>query len=166
MRSALRAVFVAMAMTSAALSYAQADVGAWAPDFLGSTTDGKDFKISTYRGKVVVASFWASWCGPCRRELPLLEGLQKVFGHEKVKVVAISIESEDVFRQISKAATNLSLQFIHDSSGSVSKAYGMKGVPHLVIVGRDGLLMRKFVGYSEEQVEAIINEVRQALREQ
>jgi hypothetical protein len=75
MKSALRAVFVAMAMTSAALWYAQADVGGSAPDFLGSTTDGKDFKISTYRGKVV----------------------------------------------------------------AISKAYGMKAVPHPMVIGKDGL---------------------------
>jgi hypothetical protein len=81
-------------------------------------------------------------------------------------VVAISIESEDVFRQISAAAANLSLQFIHASSGRVSKAYGMKGVPHLMVIGKEGLLTRKFVGHSEDQVDAIINEVKQALGDQ
>ena len=59
---------------------AQAEVGLPAPEYLGRDGGGNDFNLSAYQGKVVVATFWASWCAPCKRELPLLEGLQKTIG--------------------------------------------------------------------------------------
>lgn len=161
----LYAALLAAAM-AAAIQPAQAQVlpGSLAPDLLGKTYGGEDLLVSTYHGKVVVASFWASWCGPCKRELPMMEGLQKVIGPDRVKVVAISIEGQKEFELIGKAAQALSLTFVHDTKGDIAKAYGVKGIPHLVVIGKDGRLLKKFVGYSEEQVEGVIAQVEAALR--
>lgn len=160
-----RALVVAVLVTHCAQVFAQLESGSPAPDLLGKTYEGQDLLVSENQGKVVVATFWASWCGPCRLELPLLEGMQKVVGPERVKVVAISIEDKDRFKEIGKAAKSLSLTFVHDTTGSISKAYGVKGIPHLVVIGKDGKLQRKFVGYSEKQVEGVIAQVRAALAE-
>jgi len=156
------AVILAAGMTPA---WTQVEPGALAPDLLGRTYDGTDLLVSSHRGKVVVASFWASWCGPCQQELPMLEGMQKIMGQERVKVVAISVEGKEQFKQIGKAAQSLSLTFVHDTSGGIADAYGVKGIPHLVIIGKDGRLLKKFVGYSERQVKGVIEQVQAALNE-
>lgn len=163
----LYAAFTAAAM-AAAMPPAQAQVqpGSPVPDLLGKTYGGEDLLVSAYQGKVVVASFWASWCGPCKRELPMMEGLQKVIGQDRVKVVAISIEGKQEFEHIGKAAQALSLTFVHDTKGDIARAHGVKGIPHLVVIGKDGRLLKKFVGYSEEQVEGVIAQVEAALRAQ
>jgi thiol-disulfide isomerase/thioredoxin len=144
---------------------AQVEPGSSAPDLLGKSYEGQDVLVSAFHGKVVIATFWASWCGPCQLELPLLEGIQKVIGPERVKVIAISIEDKDRFKQIGKAAKSLALTFVHDTTGAISKSYGVNGIPHLVVIGRDGKVQRKFVGYSEKQVEGIIAQLRAALAE-
>lgn len=162
----MRVMFLAAALAATCAQVcAQVEAGSSAPDLLGRTYEGQDLLVSAHQGKVVVASFWASWCGPCRLELPLLEGMQKVVGPERVKVVAISIEDNDRFKQIGKAAKTLALTFVHDSTGSISKAYGVNGIPHLVVIGKDGKVQRKFVGYSEKQVVDVIAQVQAALAE-
>ena len=140
-------------------------IGSEAPDYLGKSYEGDAFLASAYRGKVVVATFWASWCGPCQRELPLLEGIQKFFGEDKVKVVAISIENKNKFRQIGKAAQSLALKFVHDADRKVYERYGVNGVPHLVVIGKDGKIKLKYVGYSESEVEQVVAKIRQAIEE-
>jgi thiol-disulfide isomerase/thioredoxin len=164
--SLLAVLVLVVGMPMSAPAGAQVSPGDTVHESLGKTIDGEELLVSSYRGKVVVATFWASWCGPCRKELPMLEGMQKVIGPEKIKVIAISIEPSDVFRKLGKAARSLSLTFTHDSSGAISKAYGRKGVPHLVVLDKEGRLLRTFIGYSEKQVDAVIEEVQEALQQQ
>jgi thiol-disulfide isomerase/thioredoxin len=160
-----QALLAAVVAAASMNSTAQVEAGAPAPDLLGKTYEGQDLLVSAYQGKVVIATFWASWCGPCQLELPLLEGMQKLIGPERVKVVAISIEDKERFKQIGKAAKSLALTFVHDTTGAISKAYGVKGIPHLVVIGKDGKVQQKFVGYSEKQVEGVIAQVQAALNE-
>lgn len=133
------------------------------PPSLGVTRDGEDIDTSQFAGKVLVVTFWASWCGPCKKELPMLEGIQRVGGKDRIQVVAVNIEGSEQFRKVSKALSTLSLQITHDYGKKSSGAYGVKGIPHLVLIGRDGKVISVHRGYSEESIDSIISEINVAL---
>ena len=161
---------VAVAIAAGALLSAQAAepgrqpaIGAAAPAPLGVTRAGDRIEAGQFEGKVLVVSFWASWCGPCRAELPMLEGIQRVGGKERVQVVVVNIEERDQYRRIAKSFETLQLAFTHDHGKQASDAYGVKGIPHLLIIGRDGRLARRHVGYSEDSIEPIVQEINAAL---
>jgi thiol-disulfide isomerase/thioredoxin len=132
------------------------------PPWLGSNFDGDDIDMSRYAGKVVVVTFWASWCAPCKRELPMLEGIQRV-AKDRIQVVAINIEDRDVYRKLARGLKTFSIGLNHDSGRKSSEAYGVHGIPHLVLIGRDGKVVAVHRGYSEEGIDAIIAEINQAL---
>ena len=134
-----------------------------APDTLGRNYDGEPVRVSAYAGKVVVLSFWASWCGPCRKELPILEGIQVTAGKERIQVVAINIESLDTFRRIARKMGTLQLMVAHDSKSEASEAYGVAGIPHMVIVGKDGHIVRVNRGYNEDGVDRVVDDINLAL---
>ena len=74
------------------------------PPFLGTNLDGDEITTSNFAGKILIVTFWASWCGPCQKELPMLEGIQRVAGKDKVQVVAINIEDRDsIIDEINRA---------------------------------------------------------------
>ena len=152
-----------MSLGAYSTSHAQVAVGDIAPEALGTTLNGQEVLTSQHAGKVVILSFWASWCAPCRLELPQLEGIQRVAGPEQLRVVAINTEKRAEFRHAAQVLAELQLVVTHDSTGSISKAYGVRSIPHLVIIGRDGRVQRVFNGYSEKQVDAIIAQVNAAL---
>lgn len=151
------------ALTISTHSRAQLAVGDRASDNLGTTLDGTPVLASHHLGKVLVVTFWASWCAPCRLELPQLEGMQRVAGPEQLKVVAINIEDRAAFRRAAQVLAQLQLSVTHDATGAISGAYGARSIPHLVVIGRDGRVQNVFHGYSEKQVDAVIAEVNAAL---
>jgi thiol-disulfide isomerase/thioredoxin len=133
------------------------------PPSLGTNLDGDDVGTSRYAGKVLVVTFWASWCGPCISELPKLEGIQRAAGKDNVQVVAINIEDRDVYRKLARRLKSLSLSINHDTGRRSSEAYGVHGIPHLVLIGRDGKVIAVHRGYSEESLDSIIAEINRAL---
>lgn len=142
---------------------AAAKVGEAAPDVvLGTTLSGQPAKVSDYAGKVVVVSFWASWCAPCRKELPILEGLQ-IEGKGSIQVFAVNIERHDVFQKAAKILGELHLMIANDRSGWSQRAYGVKGIPHMVIIGKDGRILDIHNGYGEGSLDGIVDEINRAL---
>ena len=137
-------------------------VGDIPPPRLGVTRDGDDVETNQFAGKVLVVTFWASWCGPCRKELPLLEGIQRV-AKDQVKVVAVNIEERDQYRRVARALESLTISITHDYNKAAAEAYGVKGIPHMLIIGRDGRIQKIHRGYSEEGVDRIIAEINAAL---
>ena len=138
-------------------------IGDWPPASLGTNLDGDEIRTSQFAGKVLVVTFWASWCGPCKKELPMLEGIQRVAGKEKVQVVAINIENRDVYRKLARGLKAYTLSINHDTGARASTAYGVHGIPHLVLIGRDGKVIAVHRGYSESGIDSIIAEINRAL---
>jgi len=143
--------------------FAAAQVGEAAPDVvLGTTLSGKPAKASDYAGKVVVISFWASWCSPCRKELPILEGLQ-VTGKGSIQVVAVNIESRDVFQKAAKVLGEMHLILANDRDVRSQRAYDVKAIPQMVIIGKDGRILDIHKGYGENSLNGIVDEINRAL---
>jgi thiol-disulfide isomerase/thioredoxin len=119
--------------------------------------------LADYAGKVVVLSFWASWCGPCRKELPMLEGIAQTAGKDRVQVLAINIESLDIYRKLAPKSSALAMLVASDAGKQAQTAYGVDGIPHMVIIGKDGRILRVHRGYSDAGVDEAIEDLNKAL---
>jgi thiol-disulfide isomerase/thioredoxin len=158
---AVRASFVLLFFCASC--FAAAKIGEIAPDVpLGTTSAGDSVKVSDYAGKVVVVSFWASWCAPCRKELPILEGLQQE-GKGNIQVIAVNIDSRDVFGKAAKLLGELHLILANDRGDRGQRAYAVKAIPHMVIIGRDGRILDIHSGYGEASLDEIVDEINRAL---
>lgn len=139
-------------------------VGVAAPDFLGRDTQGKQVRLSSYRDKVVIVSFFASWCEPCRKELPILENLQRAGASKGLQVIAIDLkEDTQLFRRLVKQNPTYQLRFVSDAPGGVASAYGVKAIPYMFLIGKDGKIAFVNLGYGESIVDKLIPEVNAAL---
>jgi thiol-disulfide isomerase/thioredoxin len=133
------------------------------PAALGTTRSGDDIVTSQFAGKVLVVTFWASWCAPCRAEMGMLERLQVVAGKDRLQVVAVNIEEREKFRSITKALSNLALTLTNDPKKHFSAAYGVRGIPHMVIIGKDGKVINVHRGYGESSLDGLLVEINAAL---
>jgi thiol-disulfide isomerase/thioredoxin len=146
----------------AAAAFASLGPGDTAPAVLGVAADGSRVKVGQSAGKVTVVTFWASWCGPCKRELPMLEGLQRA-GWGRVQVVAINIEEREKFRCMAPLLAPLALRVTHDDGNRAQAAYGVNGIPHMVVIGRDGKVIAVHRGFSEDEIDDLLDEVNEGL---
>ena len=146
-------------------AHAQPKAGDPAPPALGRTTSGDEVNLADLRGKVVAVTFWASWCGPCQLELPLLEKLQRVVGTDKLRVVAVNIEDRQQFRLATRDKADWQIVLANDPLKVRAGSYGVNGIPHMIIVSRDGVIRKLFRGYAEDQVPAVVEAVVAALNE-
>jgi thiol-disulfide isomerase/thioredoxin len=130
------------------------------PDVLGRNRSGQDVTLSQYKGKVVIVTFWASWCGPCRSELPMLGKLQKLVGREHLEVVAINYkEDRRDFNGVIRTNKDIDLNYIHDPRGRISESYGVETLPNMFIIGADGKVAHVHRGYSEAMLEGFVKEM-------
>lgn len=130
------------------------------PDILGKDRGGNPVTVSQHRGKVVIVTFWASWCGPCRRELPLLGKVQAVVGREHLEVIAVNYREERRdFNAVVRANRDIALNYIRDTRGTISDSYGVTAVPHMFIIGTDGKVAHVHRGYSADMIDGFIQEM-------
>ncbi|HLO95893.1 MAG TPA: TlpA disulfide reductase family protein [Burkholderiaceae bacterium] len=130
---------------------------------LGQQLDGTPVAMERGSGKAYVISFWASWCAPCREELPVLGSIQQIAGPQKMQVVAVNIEDRKVYRKLESALKEDGLTPAYDPDQQVRKAYGVHGIPHMVIVGRDGRIVAVRVGYAKTTLDGLAEDLNRAL---
>jgi len=136
-------------------------------DVVGKTLDGTEVKVSDYKGKVVIVSFWASWCAPCRQELPVLSGIQKSATAKKLQVLSINIdEDRKLFKKLTEALSLGEMIMVSDAKHRVKRKYGVEGIPHMVIIDAEGKVASVHVGYGESSLPGLIDEINTVARKQ
>ncbi|HKW86764.1 MAG TPA: TlpA disulfide reductase family protein [Nitrospiraceae bacterium] len=128
--------------------YEPLTVGKVAPDFNLPDLNEKEIRLSDFRGKVVFVNFWATWCKPCREEMPSMEVLYKNFEKDGLVILAISIDRVTTKKDIPPFVKSLNLTFpiLVDSWGQTDKRYKLMGVPETYIIDQQGVLREKVIG--------------------
>ncbi len=150
----IAALGVAVGVISAQLvlgrEFALVTVGSHAPDFRATTIEPNAVAktLADYRGDVVVLNVWATWCVPCRVEMPSMEALHRTYAPRGLKVVAVSIDDADADAVIRGFVREYGLTFeiLHDRSGAIEHTYQTTGVPETFVIGRDGVIRKKVIG--------------------
>lgn len=117
-----------------------------APDFELETLDGDEVKLSDYEGERVMVNFWASWCGPCRAEMP---DMQKLHENEDIKILAVNLtDTESSEKNVPNFADDLGLTFsiLLDQDNEVAGLYQIQPVPTSYMIDSDGIIQNKALG--------------------
>jgi len=161
-----RCVAGVLAFVLAAAASAAPEVGVAPPDYLGKTPDGEEVRISDRRGKVVMVSFWASWCGYCRRQFPMLDTFQTRVGRDRLEVILVNFkESARDYRAVRRDLKRSPVTWTHDADGVISDAYGVEAVPRLFVIDKHGELAFMQPGYSDEMLPQLVDVVNELLAE-
>lgn len=128
--------------------YEPLTVGKVAPDFSLPDLQDRTIRLSDFRGKVVFLNFWATWCKPCKEEMPSMEVLYKTFEGDGLVVLAVSIDRVTTKQNIPPFVKSLNLTFpiLVDSWGQTDKRYKLTGVPETYIIDQAGVLREKVIG--------------------
>ncbi|MHB1157038.1 MAG: DUF2092 domain-containing protein [Phycisphaerales bacterium] len=140
---------------------AQSDLeGKPAPDFTLNTLDGKTVKLSDLKDKVVILDFWATWCGPCRMAMPIIDKVAGKFAEQGVRLYAVNLrETPDQIKSFLKEQ-NLSVNVLLDSDGKVGNDYRANAIPQTVIIDRNGVVSTVHVGLLPNMEQTLTDELK------
>src|SRR5579863_4156173 len=136
-----------------------------APAFTLQSVAGKQVSLAQFKGDVVMINFWASWCGPCRQEMPLLDSIYKQYSKLGFTLIGVNVEPD------SKAAvdwlkqTPVSYPILFDKDSKVSKLYDVGGMPSTVIIDRAGKVRMLHRGYKPGDENEYMDSIRTLVRE-
>lgn len=133
-----------------------------APDFVLEDTDGKKHRLSDLRGKVVLVNFWATWCPPCRREMPSIERLSQSLKGTDFEILAVNVaeDFDTVFSFIGTLDPFPTFPVVFDVSSSVLKSWPVMGLPTTFILDKQGSIVYRVVGGREFDDPAILAQIR------
>ena len=136
-----------------------------APDFILEDLDGKPVRLSALRGRVVLVNFWATWCPPCRREMPSLERLSRQLSDQPFTVLAVNVgeDPDSVFAFTATLEPAPTFPLLFDRNSSVLRSFPVKGLPTSFILDKRGRIAFRAVGGREFDDPAILSAVRQLI---
>jgi len=149
----------------ASLAWAADGVKGPAPSFALQSRDGSKISPAQFKGEVVMINFWATWCVPCRQEMPKLEALYQRYNKLGFKLLAVNVENNPDGVKKWLAETPVSFPVLFDTKSEVSKLYKVETMPTTVIVAKDGTMRYLHHGYKDGYENDYQTEVRTLLRE-
>ena len=136
-----------------------------APDFTLKSQKGDNLKLSELRGKVILINFWASWCGPCRQEMPVLDELYRHYRSLDFTILGVNVEQDSDNAKSLLKDVSVSFPVLFDNENKVSKLYDVKGMPSTVLVDRDGNIRYVHMGYQPGTEAEYQAQIRTLIRE-
>ena len=161
----LRIILLVLAIFMGSSLAASGLTGQTAPDFVLKSATGENIRLSEYRGDIVMINFWATWCGPCRQEMPLLDEL---YGrYQRVGFNLLGVNIDDDSRRAMAMVNELGISFpvLFDEDKKVSKLYEVEAMPLTVLLDREGTVRHVHHGYQPGYEQKYLNEIRSLLRE-
>jgi thiol-disulfide isomerase/thioredoxin len=155
-------VLVFAATTASSDTSAACSPGQVAPAHIGTTLDGVPVLVSDFPGKVVIVSYWATWCSFCIKELAMLDAVQ-TSANNHLQVVTVNIEPGYIFKKVAKKLSRLHIPLLYDPDKKGRKAYGVEGIPHMIIIGKDGRIDTVNIGYTEDQLGDVVTTINRAI---
>ena len=135
------------------------------PEYAAPTLDGDTVALSELREEVVFLNVWATWCPPCRREMPSLQALHEQFADEGLRIVGVSIDAAEDEERIRAFLDTVGVTYLilHDPEQRIDEAMPIVGIPHTFLIGRDGMFLKQWFGEIDGTSPDIVDPVRDAL---
>ncbi|WP_339750164.1 TlpA disulfide reductase family protein [uncultured Marinobacter sp.] len=136
-----------------------------APDFTLESRSGENLRLEDHRGEVVMLNFWASWCGPCRQEMPLMDELYSQYKDLGFTILAVNVDEnrDEAHRFLDKVPVNYPI--LYDPESSVSELYEVQAMPTTVMIDRDGNARYLHYGYQPGYEDDYEQQIRELVRE-
>jgi peroxiredoxin len=164
-RIARRTLLAAALAGAAGVAPAALAPATMAPDFTLRSAEGGNLRLAEQRGRVVLVNFWASWCGPCKIEMPHLNRLYEKYRSAGFVLLGVNIDEDP--KQALAAATRLNVRFpvLFDSHKAVSRLYALDSMPGTVLIDRDGKVRYVHRGYRDGMEENYERQIRELVKE-
>ncbi len=146
-------------------AHSEAAVSLAAPSFSLDARDGEAVSLDAHQGDVVMINFWASWCAPCREEMPLLEGLYQRYESLGFTLLGVNVDQDPSLAQAYLDEISVSFPVLFDTRNEVSQAYDVIAMPSTVLIARDGTLRYIHHGYQPGYEDDYQNQIRELIRE-
>jgi peroxiredoxin len=140
-------------------------VGREAPDFVLKGLDGKNLRLSEFRGQVVVVNFWARWAGDARQEMPALDRINTTYSRAGLVVLGVSVDEDS--RRAREFADAMKVQYpmLFDTGSTIGRDYLLQKMPVTILVDRSGVVRYSNVGFRRGDERAYLDQIRELLRE-
>ena len=136
-----------------------------APGFTVTDMDGEPFTLESTRGKWVFLHFWASWCGPCKEEMPAIQQMTETFDNDKFEIVLINTaEDEDTIFSF-LAEIGMDMNSLMDADGLVTEKYKPRGLPTTILIDPNGIVQYQAIGGREWHKTEYINFLRKLVND-
>ena len=158
-------LILSAALSTSTMAAAPTLVGKNAPDFVLKGIDGRNLRLSEFRGQVVLVNFWARWAGDSRQEMPALDRINTIYQRAGLVVIGVSVD-EDINRAREFAgAMKVSYPILFDTGSNVGRNYMLQKMPVTILVDRAGVVRYSSVGFKQGDERAYLDQIRELLRE-
>jgi thiol-disulfide isomerase/thioredoxin len=162
-RSQFAAVIVAALLTG--LASAAGPAPATAPTFSLPSRAGQSVALDSLKGKVVMLNFWASWCKPCRDEMPLLEQMHKRYNKQGFALLGVNVDAESTDAEKLLKSVQVSFPVLFDKESKISQLYNVDSMPFSVFIDRKGNVRYRHRGYKSGDESEYLDQIRALLKE-